>query len=308
MDTFRALGLFVRVVELGSFTAAAREAGVGQPTLSKAISALERSLGVRLLERTTTGLTPTEEGRRFYARGKQLVEDYRDAAAEVRGTTDQLKGTLRVNAPLGLGELRLNNLVLSFLADHPGIELELILNDRMVDLVEEGVDVAIRLGYPLPQDAVAREIAYAPRVLAASPAYLRTKPKLEVPEDLAAHEYIWFAGLSSRNVLTFNRGTEVATVAASGRFRVNSSLSLRQSLLQGAGLGSAPTWLVQDLIEAGDLTHLLADWCLPGQSLHLIYPSRRYLPLRTRAFMRFMTEHLTDLPGFRAPASGSRAQ
>lgn len=123
MDTFRALRLFVRVVELGSFTAAAREGGMSQPTLSKAISALELSLGVRLLERTTTSLTPTEEGRRFYARGKQVVEDYQDAVAEVRGPARQLKGTLRVNAPLGLGELRFNTLALSFLADYPGIDL-----------------------------------------------------------------------------------------------------------------------------------------------------------------------------------------
>src|SRR5262249_11276615 len=132
MDTLRTLRLFVRIVELGSFTAAAREAGVNQPALSKAISALEHSLGVRLLNRTTASLTPTEEGKRFYARGRQVVEDYQDAVAEVRGQTHQLAGALRVNAPLGLGEMHLNALALAFLDKYPGIELELILNDRMV--------------------------------------------------------------------------------------------------------------------------------------------------------------------------------
>ncbi len=301
MDTLRALRLFVRIVELGSFTAAAREAGLSQPALSKAVAGLEQTLGVRLLARTTTSLSPTDEGRRFYARSRQIVEDYQEAVADAKGRTRQLTGALRVNAPLGLGELRLGTLALAFLDEHPGLELELILNDRRVDLVEEGVDVAIRLGQSLPPEAVARAIAYSPRILVAAPAYVQRAPKLAAPHDVAAHEYFWFAGLGPSNVLEFTRGGEAVSVAASGRFRVNSSLALRQAVLQGAGLCSAPAWLVQDLIDSGALVRLLPDWTLPGQPLHLIYPSRRYLPARVRAFLRFMGERLPALPGFAPP-------
>lgn len=301
MDTLRALKLFVRVAELGSFTAAAREARLSQPALSKAVAGLERSLGVRLLARTTTSLSLTEEGRRFYARSRQIVEDYQEVTTEVRGHTRKLAGALRVNAPLGLGELRFHALALAFLDAHPGMELELILNDRMVDLVEESVDIAVRLGHVLPPDAVAREIAFSPRLLVAAPAYLRKAPKLEAPKDLSAHDCFWFAGRYRGNLLEFSREGETVKLTAGGRFRVNSSLVLRQALLQGAGLGSAPAWLVQDLVDDGTLVRLLPDWTLPGQPLHLVYPSRRWLPLRVRAFLDFMAERLPALPGFVPP-------
>lgn len=295
------LRLFARAVELESFSAVAREARITQPTVSKVIAALERDLGVRLIERTTTSLTPTEEGRRFYQRSRQLIEDYVDAVADVRGQTQQLVGALSVSAPLGLGELRLNALMLRFLADHPGIEVELMLSDRMVDLVEEGVDVAIRLGGPLPPTALARHIATSPRVLVASPDYLSRAPGVRHPSDLAAHPYIGFAGLEDRGVLVFAREAERVSVPTTGPYRVNSSLALRQCFLQGVGLGSAPAWLVQDLIDAGELVHLLPDWTLPSQTVHLVYPTRRYLPLRTRTFLQAMTDQIPGLSGFRPP-------
>jgi DNA-binding transcriptional LysR family regulator len=298
MDSLRALQLLVRVVELGSFSAAAREAGLSQSTLSKAVASLEQNLGVRLLARTTTSLSLTGEGQRFYARGRLIGEDYQEAVAEARRRTRELSGSLRVNAPLGLGELRLNTLALAFLEDHPRMELELILNDRIVDLVEESVDVAIRLGDALPPDAVARQIAHSRRILAAAPTYLQRCPKIVAPEDIAMHQYYSFAGLNPKNLLQFTRNGHVVEVAVRGRFRVNSSMALRQALLQGAGLGSAPAWLLQDLIDTGELIELLPGWVLPGQALHLVYPSRRHLPLRVRAFLQFMGERLPALPGF----------
>lgn len=300
MDTFQSMRLFARAIELGSFSAVARAEQTTQPTVSKIVAALEKNLGVRLIERTTTSLTPTEEGRRFYQRCKQLIEEYVDAIADVRGQAQQLAGTLYVNAPLGLGELRLNALVGEFLASHPRIEVELILNDRMVDLVEEGVDIAIRLGNQLPPNAVARNVASSPRVLVASPGYIKRAPRIRRPQDLAAHQYIRFAGPGSEPVLEFSRDTEKVAVATTGRYRVNSSLALRQCFLEGIGLGSAPAWLVQDLIDKRELVRVLPKWVQPPQPLHLVYPSRRYQPLRTRAFLQFMTERLVTLPGFRS--------
>jgi len=297
MDTLESMRMFIRVIELGSFSAAARERNVGQPTMSKVIAALEESLGVRLLERSTTRLTPTEEGRRFYARSKIVLEEYTEAVAEVRGQTQRVTGTLCVNAPVGLGELRLNSLFTEFLADLPQMEIELILNDRIIDLVEEGVDVAIRLGGELPPNVVARQIATSPRILVAARDYINRSPRITKPQDLSRHEYLRYAGIESGNEMEFSRAQESVSVSLRGRYRVNSSLALRQCFLDGVGLGSAPAWLVQDLIDNKSLVRLLPTWCMPPQVLHLVYPSRRYQPQRIRAFLEFMTARIPQLPG-----------
>ena len=299
LDSLQSMRMFIRVVELGSFSAAAREENISQPTMSKVIAALERHLGVRLLERTTTSLTPTEEGRRFYARSKGLIEEYVEAVAEARGETQRLTGLLRVNAPVGLGELRLNSLFLEFLEKYPQIEIELILSDRIIDLVEEGADVVIRLGDKLPPNVIARNIAHSPRVLVASPDYVKRAPRIRRPEDLMEHEYIRFAGIISGNQMEFSNSGEMVMVLTRGRYRVNSSLALRQCFLEGIGLGTAPAWLVQDLIDSNALVRLLPTWKMPSQALHLVYPSRKYQPLRTGAFLKFMSERIPKLPGFR---------
>ena len=295
--------LFTRAVELGSFSAVAREENTSQPTVSKMIAALERHLRVRLLERTTTSLTLTEEGRRFYQRSKRIIEEYADAVADAQGQAHRVAGALRINAPVGLGELRLSALMLEFLAKYPELEIELILNDRVIDLVEEGVDVAIRLGGELPPNVIARNIAFSPRVLVATREYVERAPKINEPEDLAQHEYFRFAGLAFGNQLEFSNNTEKVIVLTKGRFRVNSSLALRECVLEGKGLGSAPSWLVQDLIETGDLIRLLPNWEMLPQQVHLVYPSRQYQPQRTRALLQFMAERIPKLPGFHAPAS-----
>ncbi len=304
MDTLQAMRLFARVVEMRSFSAVARAEKTTQPTVSKTIAGLERTLGVRLIERSTTSLAPTDEGQRFYLRCKQLAEDYDAAVADVRGQTQNLVGVLSVSAPLGLGELYLNGLVIAFLGKHPDIQVELILNDRIIDLVEEGIDVAIRLGGQLPPNVIARPVATFPRVLVAAPGYLDRAPPLLRPEDLGTHQYIRFARLDPGRELTFtgpDTGTEnTVTVRVDGRYQVNSSLALRHCFLEGVGLGSAPAWLVQDLVDDGRLVRLLADWDLPPQPVHLVYPSRRNQPLRVTAFLQFMTEEIRRLPGVKS--------
>jgi DNA-binding transcriptional LysR family regulator len=298
MDTLAALRTFTRVVELGSFTATARELGAAQPTVSKIIARLEQELGVRLIERSTTALTLTDEGRRFYDRGRRLLEEYADAVADVRGQTGQPVGTLVVAAPVGLGELRLNALAMDFIARYPDIELELILNDRLIDLVEEGVDLAIRLSSELPPNVIVKKLASSPRLLVAAPAYLDAAPPLRRPEDLSHHAYIRFGGIAALSRLEFKNADETVTVVPTGRYRINSSLALRQCFLTGAGLGSAPAWLVQDLLDDGALVRLLPEWSLESQPLFLIYPSRRHLPQRTKTFIAFLQKHLLGLPGF----------
>ncbi|WP_412024886.1 LysR substrate-binding domain-containing protein [Burkholderia cepacia] len=305
MDSLRSMRVFVRAIELGNFSAVAREEGTGQPTISKIVAAFEKELGVRLLERSTTSLAPTDEGRRFYDRCKRVLDEYASAVAEVRGQTLRPVGKLVVNAPLGLGELRLNALVLDFLAAWPEIDVELHLTDRVIDLVEEGVDVAIRLGHVLPPDVVARHIASSPRLLVAAPAYVSQAPRIRRPEDLAAHEYVGYARADIiGSELEFARGDDKVAVPVRGRYRVNSSIALRECFLAGNAVGSAPAWLVQDLIDTGQLVRLLPKWdMVPPHALHLVYASRRYLPLRTRTFLQFMAQRIPELPGFSATAT-----
>jgi DNA-binding transcriptional LysR family regulator len=294
LDTIRSLQYFVRAVELGSLSAVAREYGITQPTVSKTVAALEDSLGVRLLERSTASLSPTVQGRRFYERSKGVLEEYAEAVADARGETQTASGLLRVNAPVALGQFRLNALVQEFLAQYPGMEIELILNDRMVDLVEEGIDVALRLGSELPPNAIARRVAGSPRWLVASPAYLKSHAALKEPEDLATHDYIRFAWLSTGDRLELHDGERSVTVATHGRYRVNNALAIRDSLVMGAGIGLCPAWLVQDLLKARKLKRVLPRWQGAVQELSLLYPSRRHQPLRARLFMDFVQSRLAE--------------
>lgn len=298
LDTLQALQSFIRVVELGSFTAAAHEADVTQPTMSKLIAKLEHELGVRLIKRSTTALVLTNEGRRFYDRTRGLLEEYADTVAEVRGQSTQPIGSLVVAAPVGLGELRINNLAIEFLAHYPEIDLELVLSDRIVDLVEEGIDLAIRLSDDLPPNVIARKLASSPRLLVAHKSYFQHAPPLRVPEDLSQHAYIRFGGIPALSQLAFANGDRTLLIAPTGHYRINSSLALRQCFLSGVGLGTAPAWLVQDLIDDGSLIHLLPEWSLDAQPLYLVYPSRRYLPQRTTTLIHFLRERLVTLPGF----------
>ncbi|AVR95460.1 LysR family transcriptional regulator [Pseudoduganella armeniaca] len=297
MDTMKSLQWYVRAVELGSLSAVAREAGTTQPTVSKVVAALERELGVRLLARTTASLAPTTQGQRFYERAKGVLAEYGAAVADARGDSASMQGPLRVNAPVALGQFRLNALVLAFLAEHPGIEVELILNDRMVDLVEEGVDVALRLGGALPPGAVARRVGASPRWLVAAPAYLERWPAPATPPELARHNYVRFAWLADGDDVTLSDGARTERVRTSSRYRVNHALAIRDSLAMGAGIGLCPAWLVHDLLADGQLRRVLPDWHGESQQLHLLYPERRYQPARARAFVEFIAARLAALPG-----------
>lgn len=312
MDTLRSMHYLVRAIERGSLSAVAREQGTTQPTVSKVLDALERNLGVRLLERSTSGLAPTEQGMRFYERAKIVLEEFENAVAEARGLTEQAAGLLRINAPVALGQFRLNGLVQQFLALYPDIDIELILNDRFVDLVEEGVDIALRLGDSLPPQVIARRIATSRRILVASPDYLKRRGRPRQPADLVRHDYIRFAWAAGGDAIELHdvgkgngNGSNNAsvTVRTSGRYRVNNAIAIRESLAMGSGVGLCPAWLVHDLIESRQLVRVLPDWSASPQELNLLYPSRRYLPLRGKLFMDFIGSHLLQLPGFDEPSA-----
>ncbi len=305
LDTLQDMRILIRAVELGSLTAVARELGVTQPTVSKSVSALEKKLGVRLLDRSTTSLAPTTQGARFYQRARQVLEEFDDAVGEAQGLNERPVGLLRVNAPLAIGQLLLAPLCRDFLRLYPDVQLELIFDDRMVDLVEEGVDVALRLGGALPQDAVARHIAMSPRHLVAAPSYLARHAPLRVPQDLARHDYVRFAWLTGGDRIELHNGARTVVVETRGRFRVNNALSIREALLGADGIGLCPAWLVHNLVAGGALVRVLPDWCGVPQELDLLSPSRRYQPLRARLFIDYVASALCALDCFGGPHATS---
>jgi DNA-binding transcriptional LysR family regulator len=296
MDTLRALEAFVHSVELGSLSGAARALDTTQPTVSKLVAGLERSLGVRLLRRTAAGLSLTEEGQRFHERARRVLEDYGDAVSDAREGIQQPRGLLRMSAPVTLGQRHLNAMALEFLALYPDIELELVLDDRFVDPLEERIDVSLRVGGPLPPDLVARHLGTWPRVLVASPAYVAARGKPRKPQDLLAHDYLRYAPGDDGVLLQGPEGTEV-TVPVRSRYRVNNAVAMLDGVLGGAGISLQPTWMVAGLLAQGRLVRVLPRHTGPAQEAHLLYAPRRQLPLRVRVLVDFLADRVAKLPG-----------
>jgi len=306
MDTIRTMRIFVRTFELGSLTAAAREFDMTQPTVSKLLAQLEEQLGVRLFERSTRGLAPTEQGQRFHADARAVLEQFDAAVADLQGSNGDAAGHLRINAPVALGQVRINAMVQRFLAAHPRIDIELILNDRFVDLVEDRVDVAFRLGGTLPPDAVGRHLADIPRFLVAAPAYCSRRGTPASPDDLPDHDFVRFAWTPG-NTIELVRNDERVRVPVSTRFRANHALAIREALVLGTGIGMCPAWLVGELLDSGELVRVLPAWSAPPQPFYLLYPSRRYQPLRTKMFIDFAMAEFARLPGFDLPLPALRS-
>jgi DNA-binding transcriptional LysR family regulator len=286
---------FVRVVESGSFSAVAREARATQSAVSKQVAALERALGARLLSRTTRSLALTEEGERYFEQARRLVAEIAEAESGLRQGEQQLTGWLRVAASVGFGRLKLLPLVKTFLAAHPGVKVDLRLNDGLIDLVEQGIDVAVRIGELTDSTLVARRIGTTTRVLIASRSYLRSLPEgiqaPRVPEDLLRHSCIVYTEMAAQNAWTFTAGPgapvdagSVVTIRAQGNLQTNSSEVVRAAVLSGMGIGFSPTWLFEDEMARGGLKVLLPNWPALSIPVHLVSPSQRRQSAKVRAF------------------------
>jgi DNA-binding transcriptional LysR family regulator len=290
MDRLKAMGAFVRAVELGSLSAAAREMHATQPTVSKLVASLEHAVGARLLERSASRVVPTAEGARFVASAKRLLEDYDEALAELDEGVRQPKGLVRIAAPVALGELRLNALVLQALQQFPLLQIELVLEDRFVDPIEERIDLMLRIGGALPPDLVAQRLAEWPRYLVASPAYVQRKGRPRQPRDLPRHEYLRYAGRDDLVELSGPEGG--TTVAVASRYRVNSAVAMLEAVLGGAGVALQPCWMVDEHLRQGRLVRLLPKWTGPAQVAHLVYAPRRRQPARVQGVMDFLLERV----------------
>ncbi|MFO1312514.1 MAG: LysR family transcriptional regulator [Burkholderiales bacterium] len=295
MDRLVAMQTFVRVVETGSFSAVAREHQTTQSAVSKQVAALERVLGARLLARTTRSLALTEEGERYFEQARRLVAEIAEAESTVRRSGQQLSGWLRVAASVGFGRLKLMPMVQSFLAAHPQVRLDLKLDDGLIDLVEQGIDVAVRIGELADSGLVARRVGSTRRVLVAHRRYLRSLRKglrpPKRPEDLAEHDCIVYTGLSTLNLWNFTAGAgapepvgTMRSVRVHGQLQSNSSEAARSAVLAGMGIAYLPTWLIEEPLASGELQVLLPDWPAPPLPIHLVSPPERKGSAKVKAF------------------------
>jgi DNA-binding transcriptional LysR family regulator len=295
MDRLAAMQTFVRVVESGSFSAVAREMRATQSAVSKQVAALERTLGAKLLTRTTRSLGLTEEGERYFEQARRLVGEIAEAEGALRRGEQQLTGRLRVAAGTSYGRLKLLPVVKTFLEAHPEVKIDLRLSDAFIDLVEEGIDVAVRIGELADSSLVARRIGTTYRAVVASRKYLRSLPKglraPEVPEDLQSHNCIVYTELATLNAwqLTAGPGAPVeagttVTIHAQGNLDTNSGEVLRASVLSGMGIGYIPTWLIEDELASGELQLLLPDWPSPPVPINLVSPQQRTHSAKVRVF------------------------
>lgn len=288
MDRLSAMALFLRVVERGSFSAAAREAGLSQPAVSMQVRQLEARLGTRLLNRSTRRLGLTAAGETFYERGRQLLAQASALEEEVAGSTPALAGRIRLHAPVGFGEAVVAPALIAFQAAHAEVITELVLDDRISDLVLDGVDLAIRLGPLDSQGLVARRIGEVRRALVAAPAYLARHGRPTTPEALARHRGVRFAWARGGDLLALSGPAGPVKVPIRPALLANNHLVQVSAIRAGLGIGTVQLPLVRDLLAAGELERVLPDHEPPPFPLHAILPSRSHVPQRVRA----LADHL----------------
>ncbi|SMG54821.1 LysR family transcriptional regulator [Paraburkholderia susongensis] len=294
MDRMTAMETFVTVVDTGSFSAAARRLRLGQPAVSKTIAQLEEQLGARLLLRSTRGLTPTDAGQRFYEHVLRAIDAANQAEQAVRESSDGLSGRLRIGAAVTFARLHVLPALKSFLDQHPKLNIDIILDDRSIDLLEEGVDVALRMGTLDDSTMTARRIKSGRRLVVGTPAYFAQFGIPRTPEDLSRHQAVVYSVRGGGESWLFSRddGADSAVVL-SGRIYVNAAEGMRTTVLGHMGLAVASEWMFTPELASGAVQAVLTDWTLPPIDLWAVFPSGRMATTKARAFVAFV-EHVLN--------------
>ena len=296
MDKLQAMQLFTRVVDTGSFTAAAEQLGISRALASKLIQNLEDSLGVRLLNRTTRRLSLTESGQNYYQRVSDVLSRLSEAEAEATELQIDPRGRLRISAPIPFSTVHLAPAIAEFQRLHPRVEFDLNLNDRRVDLVEEGFDLAIRISQLADSSLMARKIAPCRMVAVASPEYLAEHGEPEKPADLARHECLRYTLTSNSEAWEFEREGSSISVPAHARMAVNNGDFIAAAAAAGIGIARLPTFIVADYLRSGRLRRILSSWTLPPIAVYAVYPKTRTLPAKTRRLIDFLVERFGPDP------------
>ena len=291
MDRLTLMTCFVRAVETGSFSAAGRDLGLGQPNVSRYVAALEDRLQTRLLHRSTRKLALTPEGERYYAQARRILDAVEESESSFRENTTP-SGLLRVACPTALAHKFVVPHVSTFLASYPGLTLDLQIRDRYVNLVDEGAELAIRIGHLEDSALRARPLGVFERVCVASKDYLARRGIPATPEALRSHDCLIYTLLSTGATWRFRHGD----VPVSGRLRVNSPEAIRECVNAGLGIAHGPEWLYEEGLKNGNLQLLLREYAAPPVPVQIVYVAQRLLPKRAIVFMDFMADVFVNVP------------
>lgn len=300
MDLLDAITAFVRAAERGGFTAAARDLNVSQPHITRAVGQLEERLGTRLFQRSTRAMTLTDEGQDYLEKCRAILAALEDADQSVGQGAENLTGKLRIFAPVSLGRMWVVPRLPEFMQRHPALDVHLIFDDRPRDMIEERIEVALRVGEIAEQSLRVRHLGDVARVVVASPDYWNTRGRPAHPADLAHHEALIFEAHVIVDRINLRRGADAVDVKLNGRFHSNSSEALHEGLLCGLGLSIPPWWLVADDIASGRLERVLPDWTLiPPLPLRAAYPLTRAPTEKVRRFVDWLvfTMHADQIYG-----------
>lgn len=296
MDRMTAMETFVAVVEAGSFSAAARRLNVGQPAVSKSIAQLEERVGARLLLRSTRGLNTTDAGQRFYEHAKVAIDEAEEAEHAARQSSESLSGRLRVSAAVTFARLHILPALKGFLDEHPQLEIDIVLDDRNIDLFEEGMDVALRMGALDDSAMTARRIARSPRFVVGTPAYFAEAGMPATPADLSGHQAIVYSQRGGGESWSFSQNGKEVAVVVSGRVRVSAAEGIRTAVLSDMGIAIASQWMFEPELVDGTVRAVLTDWQLPPVDLWAVFPSGRRVTSKARAFVAFVESVLSGAP------------
>jgi DNA-binding transcriptional LysR family regulator len=294
MDRIDQMRLFTRICETRSFSQAAREMGAQQPQASKGVRTLETQLGVKLLERNTRGVRPTDAGASYYEQCKRWLQEMEDVEQRLVSAKKGLRGPLELSFPVSIGQVHLTRIVLAFQREHPAIQVRLSLTDRRVDLVGEGVDVAIRIGQVGSAALVARRLARYDTVLVAAPSYLARHPAPTRLHELRDHRVLYY-GLRDESVLL---GSESYLARRDTDLVLNDPLALREAIREGLAIGVLNPWLIQEDLERGSLVRVLPEARGESFEVHAVLASRN-APARARAFVAHCALEVPRIPGMR---------
>lgn len=286
-----AYAVYAKVVELGGFTAAADALGLSKSVVSRQIATLEDELGVRLLNRTTRRISVTEAGGVVFERAQRIVAEAAEAANEATCVEGAVRGLLRVNAPMSFGIRQLGPVMPEFLARYPDLNVDLALNDRRVDLIEEGFDVSLRVSALMDSSLIARQLAPVERYIVGAPAYFEKHGTPKHPAELAGHAFLLYTLLARPTQLemTHEDGRR-EQVEVKGRMFCNNADAMLETIAAGAGLALLPDFIGCDHMKSRALVRVLEDWSMPPLTLHVLYPHSRHMPAKVRAFVDFTVE------------------
>ena len=292
MVNFSVIPVFVTVVESGSFSLAGERLGITKSAISKRINQLERDLGVQLIHRSTRRLSLTEAGEQYYDSVRKAFDLASEAEDNITERQNKPSGSLRINAPMAFGRLHLSRLTAAFLKQYPDINVDLMMDDKIVGLVADRFDIAIRIGDLADSSLVARRLAPCRRVLCASPEYVQRFGLPDTPEQLHQHNCLFYSYFQAGSEWGFIGSDSVIKVLPRGNFKANNSEAIREALLAGLGIADMPTFIVGPDLASGSLIPLMSHYRLPEHAIYAVFPERKHLPTKVRVFIDFLLDQL----------------